>query len=115
MKHRQKRIEELLKEVCSEIIRELKDPRIGFTTVTKVSISPDLQQAKIMVSVMGEAEQQQQTLEGLKSSQGFLKRRLGESLRLRHIPNLTFHLDNSLDHGLRIMELLQTINNEKKS
>jgi len=112
MKHRQKRIEELLKELCSEIIRELKDPRIGFTTVTGVTISPDLQQAKVLVSVMGEPKVQQQTLEGLKNSHGFFKKRLGENLHLRHIPNLTFHLDDSLDHGIRIMELLQSIKNE---
>lgn len=108
------KIQELIKqEVSNMILRELKDPRIGFATITQVEASGDLRHAKIFVSVMGSEEQKIQTLEGLKSALGFIRSELGKRIRLRHTPEITLQLDATLDYSVKIQELLDKVKKEE--
>src|ERR671934_701954 len=104
---RMRRVNEAVREVVSgHIADDLKDPRIGFVTVTGVETSPDLRRARVYVSVLGSDDQKQQALEGLRSSAGFLQSKVGEELRMKRTPTLEFHYDDSIDRGMRISELL---------
>jgi ribosome-binding factor A len=94
-------------EVAGMIESELKDPRIGFTTVTRVELSADLRRARILVSVLGDERQRQETLSGLVSATGYVRHEVGRRLRVRHVPELSFALDRSLDEAEHIEELLQ--------
>ena len=89
------------------ISTDLKDPRIGFVTVTGVKTSPDLRHATVYVSVLGDATRREETLAGLRSAHGFLQRRVAGELRLKHTPTLAFRYDDSVDRGMRISELLE--------
>lgn len=110
------KLQELIKqEVSNMILRDLKDPRIGFATVTRVEVSGDIRHARIFVSVMGNDQQKVQTLEGLKSSLGFIRSELGKRIRLRYTPEITLHLDTSLDHSVKIQELLDKVKKEEDS
>jgi ribosome-binding factor A len=103
---RMPRVDEAVKEVLSgAITNELKDPRVGFVTVTAVKTSPDLRHATVYVSVLGDSEAREASLEGLRSAHGFLQRRVA-TLRLKNTPTLAFEYDHSVDHGMRITELL---------
>jgi ribosome-binding factor A len=105
---RMPRVDEAVREVLSgAITKELKDPRVGFVTVTAVKTSPDLRHATVYVSVLGDAPARDASLEGLQSAHGFLQRRVAGELRLKHTPTLTFAYDDSVDHGMRINELLE--------
>ncbi len=105
---RMRRVNEALREVLSlQIAQGLKDPRVGFVTVTAVETSPDLSHARVYVSVLGSAEERASTLEGLASSQGFLQGVIGRELRMKRTPTLRFEHDDSVDHGFRIAELLE--------
>jgi len=95
-------------EVAELIMRELKDPRIGFTTVTRVELSGDLH-ARVLVSVLGSAEAQQGTLEGLSSAAGFIRHEIGHRLKLRRAPELSFVLDHGAEDGQKIEMLLQRL------
>lgn len=88
------------------IAKDLKDPRVGFVTVTGVKTSPDLRHARVYVSVLGPEPARAQTLDGLRSAHGFLQRRLASELTLKHTPSLSFHYDDSIDTGMRITSLL---------
>ena len=99
----------MLREVSDIIQRRLKDPRIGFCTVTRVLLSNDLQHAKIFVSTMGSEEDAENTLQALMRATNFMRRELGQRIRMRHIPELTFHNDHSLEHLDRIDRLLKQI------
>jgi ribosome-binding factor A len=104
---RMRRVNEAVREVLSARIAEgLKDPRIGFVTVTAVETSPDLRQARVFVSVLGDASERAATLEGLASSHGFLQASLARELRMKRTPTLDFVYDDSIDRGMRISELL---------
>ncbi len=104
---RMRRVNEALREVLSaRISRGLKDPRIGFVTVTAVETSPDLTQARVYVSVLGSDEERDDTLEGLTSAHGLLQKCVGTELRLKRTPTLEFVRDEALEHGMRISELL---------
>ena len=105
---RMRRVDEAVRAVLSEAIAtQIKDPRVGFVTVTDVKTSPDLRQARVYVSVLGGDEVRAESLDGLRSAQGFLQRRVASELVLKHTPTLTFAYDGSVDHGMRITELLQ--------
>ena len=91
------------------ISAELKDPRIGFVTVTRVNLGPDLRQARIFVGVLGTEKQRQASLVGLKQASGFMRRALGQRLRLRHTPELHFQYDEGLDASDRVARLLSEI------
>jgi len=105
---RMRRVNEAVREVLSARIAEgLKDPRIGFVTVTAVETSPDLRQARVYVSVLGGAAERTATLEGLASSHGFLQAILARELRMKRTPTLDFVYDESIDRGMRISQLLE--------
>jgi ribosome-binding factor A len=105
---RMRRVNEAVREVLSTRLAEgLKDPRIGFVTVTAVDTSPDLRHARVYVSVLGDAAEREATLAGLQSSHGVLQGQIASELRLKHTPELVFAYDDSIDRGMRITELLQ--------
>jgi ribosome-binding factor A len=102
-----RRVDEAVRAVLSEAIaKDLKDPRIGFVTVTGVKTSPDLRHARVYVSVLGEEAARTATLDGLRSAHGFLQGRIAHELSLKHTPALAFQYDDSIDRGMRISELL---------
>jgi ribosome-binding factor A len=101
--------EEIREEVAQLIAGELKDPRIGFVTVTRVEVTPDLRTARVYVGVLGTEKQRQASLTGLRQAAGFLRRALGQSLRLRHTPELVFTYDEGLEASDRVAQLLAEI------
>jgi len=103
--------DQLQVELADLIQRELKDPRVGFVTVTEVRMSPDLKHARVYVSVYeGEEEKKQESITALQRAEGFLRHSLGRRLRLRYVPALRFVVDDTLDHSARIDELLEDSN-----
>lgn len=111
---RVEKLQELIKQEMSKmLLREIKDPRIGFVTVTDVEVTGDLREAKIYVSIMGGEEQVQASLEGLHSALGFIRREIGKRIRLRFTPEISFALDNSLDYGEHIQKILLKIEKER--
>ena len=103
-----RRVDEAVREVLSSrLAAGLKDPRIGFVTVTAVETAPDLRHARVYVSVLGTEEEREQTLEGLASSHGFLQAALGRELRMKRTPTLEFVHDYSIDQGFRIDRLIE--------
>ena len=110
MTQRTDRIDELLRqEIGSILTREVKDPRVGFATVTRVETSPDLGHARIWISVIGQQGERKQTIAALEGAMPFVRRELGARLRLRRIPNLHVHLDDTLERGTRILHLLDEL------
>lgn len=104
------RVGEQIKKELSQLIQtEIKDPRIGFITVTGVDVTNDLSQAKVYLSVLGDDEQKADTLKGLEKASGFLRSELGKRIRLRHVPELIFKFDESIAYGSRIEKLLNEI------
>ena len=115
-KLRIEKLQELIKQEMSKmLLKELKDPRIGFVTVTDVEMTGDLREAKIYVSVMGDSEQVKSSLEGLNSALGFVRREIGQRIRLRFTPEISFALDTSLDYGDHIQKLLLQVEGENKN
>ncbi len=105
---RMRRVNEALREVLSaRIAAGLKDPRIGFVTVTSVDTRPDLRHGRVYVSVLGTDEEREDSLEGLRSSAGYLQSVIGAEVRMKRTPTLEFVHDDSIDHGFRISELLE--------
>jgi ribosome-binding factor A len=103
-----RRVDEAMRAVLSDAIaKDLKDPRVGFVTVTGVKTSPDLRHARVYVSVLGDEAERSASIDGLRSAHGFLQRRLADELTLKHTPSLTFEYDDSVDRGMRISRLLQ--------
>src|ERR1700749_4740133 len=104
---RMRRVDEAMRAVLSDAIaKDLKDPRIGFVTVTGVKTSPDVPHARVCVSVLGPPPERVASMDGLRSAHGFLQRRLADELTLKHTPSLTFAYDDSVDRGMRISQLL---------
>jgi ribosome-binding factor A len=104
---RMRRVNEAVREVLSGRLAEgLKDPRIGFVTVTAVETSPDLRHARVFVSVLGDESERDRTLAGLASSHGLLQAKIARELRMKRTPTLEFVYDESIDRGMRISELL---------
>ena len=107
---RMRRVDEALREVLSDAIAKgLKDPRIGFVTVTEVKTSPDLRHARVYVSVLGDEAARTASLEGLRSAHGFLQGVIASELSFKRTPALTFHYDESVDRGMRISELIEQV------
>jgi ribosome-binding factor A len=104
---RMRRVDEAVRAVLSEAITQgVKDPRVGFVTVTAVETSPDLRHATVYVSVLGSDAEREDSLSGLRSAHGFLQRRVAAELRLKHTPTLDFAFDASVQRGMRIAQLL---------
>ena len=113
MSHRPERLAEAIKvEMADLLLNAIKDPRVGFATITDVSVSSDLKYAKIHISVLGDQEKKKNAMQGLQKAQGFIRTELGQRIRLRHVPEISFKLDQSFDHGVRIMELLDEVKNK---
>jgi ribosome-binding factor A len=114
MSLRANRIGEQMKKELSDIIgQKLKDPRIGFVTVTDVQVTGDLQQAKVYITVLGDDEQKANTLNGLEKAKGFIRSEVGQRIRLRKTPELFFEFDESIDYGNRIETLLKGLHEDK--
>ena len=104
---RMRRVNEALREVVGDAIAsELQDPRIGFVTVTAVDTSPDLRAAKVFVSVLGDEDERDATLAGLRSSHGVLQRTIARETRMKRTPTLSFHYDEGIERGDRVTRLL---------
>ena len=113
--HRQEKLGELIAAELSDLFRtRLKDPRVGFASITHVEVSGDLRHAKVFVSVMGSPEEQAATIKALKHATGFLRHELASRLVLRFMPELVFKLDNSIAEGARVLELIQQIEQEQQ-
>lgn len=106
---RMRKVDEGMRHVLSEAIPKLKDPRIGFVTVTAVDTTSDLDQAKVWVSVFGNERQRVATLEALEGAAGLLQAKIGRELRLRRTPKLTFVYDRSVAHGVEMTKLIDEL------
>ena len=105
---RLRRVNEAVRQVLSDAItQDLKDPRVGFVTVTGVDVSPDLRHARVYVSVLGDAAAVEASLEGLDSAHGFLQGRVGDELRLKHTPTLQFVHDDTAERAQRLEQLIR--------
>lgn len=114
-KFRVSRVGEQIKKELSQILQtEIKDPRIGFVTVTGVDVTNDLSQATVYLSVLGDEGQKEETLKALAKGQGFIRSELGRRIRLRHTPELLFKFDTSIEYGSHIEKLLEQLNQEEQ-
>ncbi|HLT20546.1 MAG TPA: 30S ribosome-binding factor RbfA [Thermomicrobiales bacterium] len=113
---RREQVGSILREELSGILqREMKDPRLGFVSILRVDITPDMSFARVYVSVYGSQEEQQKTMEALEHASGFIRRQLAPRLTLRTIPRLRFILDRSMEHAENISRILAEIEDEEKS
>jgi ribosome-binding factor A len=104
---RMRRVDEAVREVLSDAItKQLKDPRVGFVTVTAVETAPDLRRARVFVSVLGSQSVRKRSMQGLQSAHGILQRSVARELRLKHTPTLEFLYDDTSERGMRIAELI---------
>ncbi len=105
-----RRVDQAVRAVLGDAIsKDLQDPRVGFVTVTSVKTSPDLRQARVYVSVLGDEQTRAESIEGLRSAHGYLQSRVAAELRLKHTPTLTFDYDESVDRGMRISQLIDSV------
>jgi len=109
MTERMRRVNEAIRETLAEAVGELKDPRIGFVTVTGVETSTDLRHAKVFVSVLGNERKRANSLEGLASAHGVLQSRLADELRMKRTPQLTFEYDPTVAEGVRMSQLIDEL------
>jgi ribosome-binding factor A len=113
MPRRPEKVEQFIKEELSQILqREVRDPRIGFVSVTDVEVSVDLRHARVFVSVLGDEEAKAATMDGLRSALGYIRRELGSRLQMRYTPEITFRLDESIERGARVNKLLGEVAKE---
>ena len=109
MSDRMRTVNEAVRQVLSEALPELKDPRIGFVTVTGVDTSPDLRHATVFISVLGSAKKRKATLDGLAAAHGVLQSELARELRMKRTPQLTFEYDRSVEEGVRMSKLIDEL------
>jgi ribosome-binding factor A len=109
MSERMRRVNEAVREVVSEAVGELKDPRIGFVTVTGVETSPDLRHARVFVSVLGSEGRRRKTLVGLAAAHGVLQSRVARELRMKRTPQLAFEYDPTVERGVRMTQLIDEL------
>ena len=113
--HRQEKLAELIVTEMSDLLRtRIKDPRVGFVSITHAEVSGDLRHAKIFVSVMGNQEEQEETMKALKHATGFLRHELATRLVLRYMPEIAFKLDTSIEEGARILDLIRQVEQEER-
>lgn len=113
MSRRLSRVEEACREVIAQVIqREVKDPRVGFVTVTGVRLSPDLRHARIYVSIMGDPDEVARSMAGLESARGYMRAALGRRLRIKNLPEITFELDHATEESLHLAGLLRRVEEE---
>ena len=109
MTGRMRRVNESVREVLADAVRSLKDPRIGLVTVTGVRVTPDLREATVYVSVLGNERKRRDTLAGLQSAHGVLQARLNRELTLRRTPQITFEYDGSVERGVEMTRLIDEL------
>lgn len=102
--------EQIKKELADILAHKIKDPRVGFVTVTDVEVTGDLQQAKIFVSVLGDDKEKEETLVGLAKASGFIRSEIGQRIRLRKTPEISFEFDEAHEYGSRIEAILRDLN-----
>lgn len=112
---RRERLNSLITQILSELLqREMRDPRVGgMVSIAAVDVTADVSQAKVYVSIMGSEEERESTMRALEHAAGFLRTRLGEELTIRHVPELLFFLDRSIERGDRVLALLNQINSSE--
>jgi len=114
--HRAQRVADLIREVLADLVRrDVRDPRVGIVTIAAVRVSPDLKNARVFVSSLGEPEAREASVEALNHAAPFLRRSLGKTVRLKYVPALLFVADTALDTGLRVERLLDEIRSERGS
>jgi ribosome-binding factor A len=110
-----RRVDEAVREVLADAVsQDLKDPRVGFVTVTEVRTSPDLRQARVFVSVFGTADEKAATLDGLRSAHGIMQARIARELRLKRTPALEFALDETAERAARLEALIEDVTKDGK-
>ncbi len=109
MPERMRRVNKSVRQVLSEALLELKDPRIGFVTVTGIETSPDLRHATVYVSVLGSEKKRNASMTGLDAAHGVLQARLSRELRMKRTPLLTFAYDHAVEHGVRMSRLIDEL------
>lgn len=107
------KLNKLLKEEISDIITKLHDPRIGFVSITDVETSKDIRHAKIFISILGTETEKDESIKGLNSAAGFIKHELMQRIRIKYIPDLIFHYDNSIERGTRILSILDKLSKKQ--
>ena len=114
MSHRLQRLNSLIRQEISELLQlHVKDPRLGnFIAITEVDTTPDLKYAKVFVSFLGDEEKQKATLDALAKASGFFRRELAGSIKIRRIPELSFHWDSSIERGDRLSRLIDQVSSE---
>jgi ribosome-binding factor A len=110
---REKLASEIVRDTA-EILRQLRDPRLGFVTVTKAEVSPDYRYAKIFVSVFGDAKAKKLSMAGLRHATGFVQKELGRRIRMRTFPEITFVLDESIDKAFKITKIIDDLAAERR-
>jgi ribosome-binding factor A len=111
---RSERVADLIhKEISEMLVRSIKDPRIGFVTITRVTVSDDIRLAKVYFSVTGNQAERERSLTGLNSARGFVRKELGRRMRLKHTPDITFHFDPSIEYAIHIAEVIQQLHREE--
>jgi ribosome-binding factor A len=114
-KQRPERVQEALRQEISKIVqREIKDPRIGFITITKVDLTKDLRYAKVYFSVLGERKDNELALKGLNSAKGYIKNLISDRIKLRFVPEVVFKIDDTIEYTKQIYGLLDRIKKEKE-
>ena len=109
MSDRMRRVNAAVREVLSEAVGELKDPRIGFVTVTGVETTTDLRQAVVFVSVLGGERKRERSIDGIQAAHGLLQARIARELRLKRTPQLTFEYDPTVERGVRMTQLIDEL------
>lgn len=110
---RTNRVAEQMKKELGDILnRKLKDPRVGFVTVTDVEVTNDLQIAKVYVTVLGDEKEKEESLQGLSKAKGFIRSEIGRRIRLRVVPEISFEFDKAHEHGTHIDAILRKLNQE---
>lgn len=113
-KQRAERLAELLKKEISDILlKEVKDPRIGFVSLTDIEVSGDLRHANVYVSVYGNEEERQASMKGLEKATGYIRKLIGERIKVYHTPEIIFKYDNSLEHGAYISRLIDKVKEDE--
>lgn len=114
MSLRSNRVAEQMKKELGDIIgRKLKNPKVGFVTITDVEVTGDLQEATIYITSLGSEREKRETLEALEKSKGFIRSEIGSRIRLRRTPEIKFEFDSSIEYGNKIEELLRSLHEEK--
>lgn len=105
--------EEIRREIAAILTEEVKDPRLSMVSVTRIEVSNDLGSARILISVLGDEKKQEEAMQALEKARGFVRTELSNRIRLRHSPEISFKLDKSIEHGIRISSIINELNSDR--